>query len=1119
MEISVEDNKKVLKLLELSTSDPDYELECIVGNMNNDFVNKEEFVNILKRFKGKKKYSRMTSNSTLSIYLSNDKSFSNFNSKISRVVLSGNGLINMYNSTNKLNNIVNNVVFERKYFDANKSRREANKLANNDYNIRFNLKMEEQIDNNSDVVSDLLREWSRIPKYFRRKHTFTFYHEDDDFKIDISIISQNKPNQYVQTLKESGVLNNQNVSYEAEVEYIGNKKPNIQSKFNVDSSISAKDNQKEKLKEEVELYKNSVLDTYLEIITSVLQARQQSLYLMTNSERSKVMEKMTNLIKNRGDNYFPLVVDLTRSNCIKLPLNNYNNKDYPPNIRMDYAVTDKADGFRKLLFINNTGKCYLKSREGKTDDKYAFRYTGTIIKEYAYSIFDGELIEQTLDGKYTQNFYIFDAYAVKGASMIDKPFGESKNPEGRYFHIIEFEKYFNKSMNILQDENIPLLMRFKIFKKVYYFGDNHSKLLKVIEKINLKKMDSRSSKYDSKIFEQANVVLSKTNSKYGGELEDGHMFSYGLDGLIFQPVNLGVSQNHLDEKVSKIGRTWFSAFRWKPQHELTIDFMVKFNKDPSNLNQHQEWFHQGNKYIRGTLFVKMWKQNTIHKNLMAFKLLNEGLNFRTLNDDYPFSPIYPFNGVRNSQNNIYDFTSQIYLLVNDKGQIRAHNGDIISDGTTVECAYDFNKKDNMNWTPRKVRQGKVPNSYMTAASAWKLINNPVTTEMIMGKEEVVDDESYYNNQSSEETKAMRSFNNYVKDEIIKRGLSEPITMKSTKQIKKGKTAKTSKTAKTAKTAKPAKDDLFSDLDIIDDDEDNSKYSNPNLERRVLDLACGRFGDYFKYCRNKATYVVGVDISPDNIYNQQQGAAVRLMESVQQSPTCRSLVNNTMLIYGDCTKNISSGEAGLDQLNKYYLDVIYGRTQPNASSSKLSRMYNIGANGFNMVVCNLAIHYMFNDSTTLSNFFTNVSENLTNNGYFIGTFLDGDEILKKLKGNSKIEGYYENKDPTSSKLIWRIETAQKRPLFKDSYLGQKIKVYMDTFMDSYEENLMSLSFMEEEAKQYNLALVDSKLFIDEQDNLFNQFKEEKSQYYKEINKHDSIKEWISFHRWFIFKKVN
>ncbi len=702
-----------------------------------------------------------------------------------------------------------------------------------------------------------------------------------------------------------------------------------------------------------------------------------------------------------------------------------------------------------------------------------------------------------MDGKYIQNFYVFDAYIVKGVNLTGNPFGEPKNKEGRYYQVIQLEKYFNQSQGVLQDDSIPLLMRFKIFKKVYYFGDNHSKLTKIIDKINIQKLDSQDDRYDSKILEQANNILSKTNKKYGGLLEDGHMFSYPLDGLIFQPVNLAVSQDLGGKIPEKIGKTWFSAFRWKPQHELTIDFMVKFNKDPTTQSKYQEWYLSGNKYIKATLFVKMWKNNNIHKNLMSFKLLNEGTNFRALNDDYPFSPIYPFKGTRTGVKGIYDTTSQIYLLINEKGQIRAQNGDIINDGTTIECGYDSTKSDDMYWIPKRVRQGKIPNSYMTAIGVWKLINNSVSTDMITNKEEIIDEETYYNNQSSSETKPMRSFNNFVKDEIIKRALSNKINslLESGKETKsKGKTK--SKSPKVKET----------------------DYNNPNLEKRVLDLACGRFGDYFKYCKHKASYVVGVDISPDNIYNQTQGASVRLMESVAQSPTCRDLVNNTMLIYGDCTKNLSSGDAGLDELNKYYLDILYGRVQPSQSNKKLSRMYNLGINGFNVVVCNLAIHYMFNDQITLDNFFKNVQENLVDGGYFIGTYLDGDEIMKKLGDNSKIEGYYDDKDPKNSKLIWRIENALNRPLFKDGYLGQKIRVYMDTFMDAYEENLMSLDFFVNEAKNHNLALVDTKLFIDSQDNLFEEFSKEKSSFYKEINRHNSIKEWIQFHRWFIFKKA-
>ena len=291
MEINKEEENKILNLLTNSIQDKNYELECIIGNMNNDFVSKEDFINVLKRFKGKRKYARMSSSSILSISFSNDREYALFNKKVSRVILPSNGIINVYNKTNKLDNILNNIRVERKYFDKERTIREKHKIINEDYNIRYNLKIEEEIDKTSDVVTKLLRDWKKIPKYFRRKQTYTFYHESDDFKVDISIISQNENNKYTNTLQESGVLQNKNISYELEVEYIGNKKDNIENLFKNKDSLSQD-------------YKQSVLNNFLEVITSVLQAKQQSLFLMSNKERLKVDEKIRNLIKNPADDFF-----------------------------------------------------------------------------------------------------------------------------------------------------------------------------------------------------------------------------------------------------------------------------------------------------------------------------------------------------------------------------------------------------------------------------------------------------------------------------------------------------------------------------------------------------------------------------------------------------------------------------------------------------------------------------------------------------------------------------------------------------------------------------------------------------------------------------------------------
>ena len=62
-------------------------------------------------------------------------------------------------------------------------------------------------------------------------------------------------------------------------------------------------------------------------------------------------------------------------------------------------------------------------------------------------------------------------------------------------------------------------------------------------------------------------------------------------------------------------------------------------------------------------------------------------------------------------------------------------------------------------------------------------------------------------------------------------------------------------------------------------------------------------------------------------------------------------------------------------------------------------------------------------------------------------------------------------------------------------------------------------MTSECSKYGLELVDTKLFIDTQDNLFNEFKKTNIKDYNAINDNDAIKQWTSFQRWFIFQKVD
>ena len=65
----------------------------------------------------------------------------------------------------------------------------------------------------------------------------------------------------------------------------------------------------------------------------------------------------------------------------------------------------------------------------------------------------------------------------------------------------------------------------------------------------------------------------------------------------------------------------------------------------------------------------------------------------------------------------------------------------------------------------------------------------------------------------------------------------------------------------------------------------------------------------------------------------------------------------------------------------------------------------------------ALHYMFSDKVTLHNFLVNVSNNVKQNGYFIGTCYDGKaiyDILKDVDVDDKIEKYV-----NKTHKIWHV----------------------------------------------------------------------------------------------------
>lgn len=1050
---------KLQELVRLAINNKDHELECIIGNNNKfDMNSRIDFVNVVKRLKGKPQFKKTTVTDRLDISIPKD---SKYFKTISRVSINGSA-INSYCNKENIQVIRNNVTFEKNLAFEKKTLVNKRVFIPN-YGIRFTLKNEETIPKDSAIVRDLEREWKTIPKSYRRKKVFTFYHKDGDFKIDLSMVNKiknslsvadiienklihlvDKPNniresftewwntvkkqpstmielqdynKYYRSIKESRVLESTDYRYELEIEWLGNK-TNPEPKF---KNIS-----------ERKQYIDDITEKFLNFTTIIKQAVDESLFIISRDTKLSVLDRFHKLTGTKNKRYFPLPVDLEAKNLAKM--SDYSDSNIG-NIRMDYLVTEKSDGERNLLYIDNDGKCYLLSRKG------ALKYSGTVIPTYANSVFDGEFITRDTNGKFMQLLALFDTYVVKGVDITQRSFGLGKDKNGRHIHLHNLVKDFQNGANVMTEDSPYKL---NIIAKTYYTGGLSSK----------KKFDEEA------IFTSCHQLLSQINVKYGGLLKEGQLFSYPIDGLIFQPILLGVRQQFVGDEVVSIDGRWNRVFKWKPSDYLTIDFLVKFNKE-GGTHRNLVVYHNDNQYQQATLYYKSYHNSgkfakDESSGQLGLRLINNGEKIESYPENVPFVPIHPYLGTRDINGNIIDKTSQINIpLVN--GSPKCVDGSLIENGSTVECKYDFTKPVGFRWIPVKVRHEKAPNNIKTVFSAWSIINKPITTNHITGKELVDTSEIYYKGISNPRMKYMNNFNNFVKREIINRALSN------------------------------------------------------KSRARVLDLACGKLGDILKYAANKVNTLVAIDNSIDSLSNPIDGAAARLMNHRHRGdPDINNLVNRTILLLGDVTKNVVSGDAFPDEYNKFYGDILYGRHHPDGSG-KLRKLYNVGSNQFHLVVSNFAIHYMLNSQENFHNFLINVQQNLTDQGYFIGTCQDGKEIMKLLK-----KGKFEKMD--GEHKIISIEPVEEINLM-DSPYDQKIVYDYETFHQPSIENLVDIDFVIEEARKFDLKLVDTKLFTEEPDSMFNMFCNEKPDIAEECEKDAHFRDISNFHRWFIFQKVD
>ena len=842
-----------------------------------------------------------------------------------------------------------------------------------DFNFKVSYQREKHIANTSTLARSILKSWNDNKKTFRYINRTTLKHPDFPFQIDMSVVKESHKDQtgYISasTFDAARVLESP-IRYEMEIEVI-NDLVGPGTAFNHPKHLM------DNLRKMIKIVMSGIQGTNYPVSGSEIRGIQRRYYELLypderetrdsdsedddggGGERREPRDRRERGERERASRMVELrPKHFIGPNSYTLQMQNIRALDPDskvPNIRMNYSVTEKADGARKLLFIApKTGHVYL------IDTNMNIQFTGAVSlnPKLFNTLLDGEHVIHDKSGAFINAFLAFDVYFVHKADVRSRMFFPATANEDE----------------VLTNFRLPLmesLVKNLQLKCVTGGADSLPPI-----RIETKKFEIAGPSGKS-IFDCCAVILRKCAE---------HQFEYHTDGLIFTPIDFGVgSTARGDNTVAGplYKSTWDYSFQWNPAHMNTIDYLVTTKKGEDNEDLVSNIFKSGVDMSRcvqiqqyKTLTLRVGYDERKHGHLNPCVSVIEGAGGGGGGggaeggsggpaDTYkpaPFYPTYPYDNDAH--------ICHIMLRPDEAGvsQMMTIENDMIQDETIVEFSYDASQPVNWRWSPLRVRHDKTAeyrsggknygNAYHVANNNWHSIHNAITPEMIMTgdgiPDELVSDDIYYNHAESGGggngidigrgtkvrtlTKGMRDFHNlYVKRKLI------------------------------MSVARPG--------------------------NTLIDLAVGKGGDLPKWIAAKLGFVFGIDYSKDNLEHKFDGVCARYLDIKR---TKRN-IPDAVFIHGDSSKEIRTGQAAISERYRLITRAIFGEGAKDASilGRGVYPQYGRGADGFDICSVQFAIHYFFENSMKLHTFLQNASECTKLGGYFIGTCFDGARIFQAL----------------------------------------------------------------------------------------------------------------------------
>jgi len=639
--------------------------------------------------------------------------------------------------------------FDKKYKDASQTESKPYfPIDFNDFNFRVSLNRETELKESSPIVNDIIDTWNDTKKIYRLINRISFIpknYREIPFKVDLSIVrdSHKRPGKNIMipeyNLKDAEVFD-ANPKYEIELEMV-----------NHDAESMSVENISLALKK---------------VVKYVLCGLQQTNYPISYPDQNSAIKDYLRLARGRDydedkmENYRVKSRDFIGPSSYTLQLKNVaaiNPDSNMPNIRNNYTVTDKADGERKLLYINGVGKIYL------IDTNMNVQFTGALTEPFlGNTILDGEHITHDKNKLFINLYAAFDIYFLDNSdkrALGFVPMTEEEtqqNPDKYRLTLLDsFMKNINLRSVVPSEKISPLRIKMK------RFGIANG---------------------DKSIFQETGIILQQE--------KDG-LFEYNTDGVIFTPMDKGVGLDKIGGTPANYKITWDYSFKWKPPHLNTIDFLVNTRKTASGQDVISNLFRSG---------IDSYKRTQIdqYKTLIlcvGFDTAKHGYD-NPCNDVYEDkvpSPDDPDNDDRYVPRQFiprdpYDIDAGIcnIMLQDDKRGVPnliTEEGEVFGDEMIVEFAYEKDKEHKWRWKPLRVRYDKTArfksgekeygNAFHVANNNWSTIHNEITNEMISTGDNIpdmeVDDEVYYNRSTGlSKTRGLRDFHNlFVKSILIK----------------------------------------------------------------------------------------------------------------------------------------------------------------------------------------------------------------------------------------------------------------------------------------------------------------------------------------------------------------